>query len=158
MKDPKVLVTLTALMSAYSLACNKPGVTEKQREQRATEEAQTMTTEAQQHLAHVHAEAEKTVFAARADFETARENYLHTRKLDLIDLDRRISDLEAASLAGTGKGADLRARLSTINARREAFSRHIEAMETTSSATWDAATKDLDREWDALRMAVDAAA
>jgi hypothetical protein len=135
MKNPKVLVTLTALMSAYSLACDKPGVTERQREQ----------------------QAEKSVTLARADFETTRENYLHTRKLELIDLDRRISDLEAASASGTGK-ADLRARLAVIDARREAFGRHFGMMEAAPSTTWDAATKDLDQEWDALRMAVDAAA
>jgi hypothetical protein len=155
MKNPKVLVTLTALMSAYSLACDKPGVTEKQREPQATEEAKAIT-EAHQHLAKAQSEAAKSVFAARADFEATRENYLHTRKLDLIDLDRRISDLEATSSSGTGK-ADLKARLSAIHSHREAFGRHIGAMETAPSTVWDAATKDLDQEWDALRMAVDAA-
>jgi len=157
MKDPKVLVTLTALMSAWSLACGKPGATEKQKEQQASDEVRAMTIEAQQQVARVHAEAEKSVSAARADFETTRENYLHTRKLDLIDLDRRIADLEVASSSDTRKAADMRARLSDIYPRRDAFSRHLGTVAAAPSATWDAATKQLDQEWDALRRAVDAA-
>jgi hypothetical protein len=105
----------------------------------------------------VQAEADKSVSAARADFETTRENYLHTRRLDLIDLDRRIGDLEVVSSSDSRKAADVRARLSDIHARRDAFSRHMGTIASAPAANWDASTKQLDQEWDALRRAVDAA-
>jgi hypothetical protein len=148
-------LTLIALVSLSPLACHKPGVTEKQKELQASEEAKNLTSEGQKQLQGARSAAEKTVSAARADFETTRENYLHARRLDLIDLDRRIEDLEAAPPAGAK--ADIRARLLAIDAQREAFGRHMWSLETTTPAAWDAATKKLDQEWDALRRAVDTA-
>jgi hypothetical protein len=47
--------------------------------------------------------------------------------------------------------------LSAIDAQREAFGRHMASLETASPATWDASTRKLDQEWDALKRAVDAA-
>jgi hypothetical protein len=148
-------LTLIALVSLSSIACNKQGVTEKQKEMQATEEAKNLTSQGQQQFLGARAAAEKTVSAARADFETTRENYLHARRLDLIDLDRRIGDLEATPT--TGAKTDVRARLSAIDAQREAFGRHMAFVETATPATWDAATKKLDQEWDSLKRAVDAA-
>jgi hypothetical protein len=150
-------VTLVALLAASSLACSKTGVTERQKEINANEQAKTITSEAQQQYQGAYSSAEKTMSAARAEFETTRENYLHARRLDLIDLDRRIADLEAATPASTAKAADVRARLAVINAQRDAFGRRMWSLETAPAATWDASAKKLDQEWDALRRAVDAA-
>jgi hypothetical protein len=151
-------VTLVVLLSASSLACSKTsGVTERQKEISASEQAKTITSEAQQQYQGAYAVAEKTMSAARAEFETTRENYLHGRRLDLIDLDRRIADLDAASPASAAKAADLRARLSAIHAQRDAFGRHMGTLDAAPAATWDASTKKLDQEWDALKRAVDAA-
>jgi hypothetical protein len=150
-------LTVVALLSASSLACSKPGATERQKEITASEEAKAITSEAQQHYQGAYSVAEKTMSSARAEFEMTRENYLHTRRLDLIDLDKRIADLEASPPSSMAKAADVRARLSTINAQRDAFGRHMAVLETAPAATWDASTKKLDQEWDALRRAVDAA-
>jgi hypothetical protein len=150
-------LTLIALVSLSSIACNKPqqGATEKQKETQASDEAKNLASQGQQQFLSARAAAEKTMSAARADFETTRENYLHARRLDLIDLDKRIDDLEAAP--ATGAKADYRARLSAITAQREAFARHMSSVETATPTTWDAATKKLDQEWDSLKRAVDAA-
>jgi hypothetical protein len=155
-------LVLVALLSASALAfgCNKlekPGATERQKEISANEEAKAITSEAQEHYQGAHAVAEKTMSAARAEFETTRENYLHVRRIDLIDLDRRIADLESAPTPSTAKAADVRARLAAINVQRDAFGRHMAMLENTPAATWDASTKKLDQEWDALWRAVDAA-
>jgi hypothetical protein len=148
-------LTLIALVPLSLIACNKQGVTEKQKELQASEEAKNLTSQGQQQWLGARAAAEKTVAAARADFETTRENYLHARRLDLIDLDKKIDDLETAPT--TGVKADYRTRLSAISAQREAFARHMASVETATPATWDAATKKLDQEWDSLKRAVDAA-
>jgi hypothetical protein len=157
MKNCKECLTLAVLLSAVPLACNKSGATEQQKETRASEQAKAITTEAQEHYQGAYSSAEKTMSAARAEFETTRENYLHTRRLELIDLDRRITDLEGLPPPSTSREADIRARLSAINALRDAYGHHLAALETATAATWDASTKKLEQEWDALRRAVDSA-
>jgi len=149
-------ITLIALLSASSFACDKSsGVTERQKETPTSEEARNAAIEAQRQAQGGQAAAEKTLSAARADFEATRENYLHTRRLDLVDLDKRIADLEASARTATGKTkANLRARLPAIRSQRDAFDRNVLSMEAATPATWDAATASLDKQGDALKKAV----
>lgn len=152
-----IVITLVAL-SLSAVACDKPGVTERQKEMKAGEEARNAANESQRQAQGAQAAAEKTIAAARADFETARENYVHHRRLDLVDLDKKIADLEANAKTGTGKTkADSRGRLLAIQAQRDAFDRHVQALDTVTATTWDAAAANLDKEWDALKKAVDGA-
>jgi hypothetical protein len=149
-------VTLLALLSASPLACDKPGVMERQKENQASEEAKNAAIEAQRQLQGAQAAVGKTISAARSDFDTTRENYLHRRRLDLIDLDKKIADLEANTKTAASKAkSDMRMRLAAIDAQRDAFNRHLQALETATAATWDSAAASLDQEWDALKKAVD---
>jgi hypothetical protein len=155
---PTALLTFAALFSLPSLACDKPGATERQREEQATQQAAQGRTEAQQQSQNAQAEAEKNIAAARADFEKTREDYRHSRTTDLSDLDKQVAELEAKAEAATGKTkADLDVKLPVIHAQRDAFVRDMQALDRASSATWDQSKANLDREWDALKDAVDKA-
>lgn len=156
MKNCIAPITLIALLSASSLACDKPGVSERQKETNASEEARTAAEQAQRQMQTAQAGAEKTISTAWADFETTRENYLHRRRLDLIELDKKIANIDASARTKSGNvGADTRARLSAIGSQRDAFARHVQALEVVTAATWDGAATSLDQEWEALRKAVD---
>jgi hypothetical protein len=149
-------ITLIALAAPFPFACDKPGVTERQKEDKASEEARNAAQEAQRQVQAAQATAEKSISAARTDFETTRENYLHRRRLDLVDLDSKIFDLEASARTSTGKAkADIRKSLSAIRAQRDAFVRHLQDLETATATTWDGAAAGLDEEWEALKKAVE---
>jgi hypothetical protein len=149
----------TAALCACALACEQPGQTERQKETKAAEQAMSARTEAEQNAQNAQAAADKQIAAARTDFAKAREDYLHGRRQDLIKLDGEVFDLE--SKARTAKNAktkaDLDACLPAIRAQREAFVRHMQALERESAATWDAARASLEKEWDTLRDAVNKA-
>jgi hypothetical protein len=149
-------MTLIALATVFPFACDKPGVAERQKEETASEEARKAAQEAQREVQAAQSTAQKTISAARTDFETTRENYLHRRRLDLVDLDSKIFDLEASARTSTGKAkADIHTRLSTIRAQRDAFVRHLQDLETATATTWDGAAAGLDKEWEALKKAVE---
>jgi hypothetical protein len=156
MKDRIAPIALIALVSVFPLACDQPGLTERQKEEKASEEARNAATEAQRQAQVAQAEAEKSVSAAQADFATTRENYLHRRRLDLIALDSKIADLEAKSKTAEGKAkGDIRTRVSTLHARRDAVAHHLQDLETATATTSDGAVASLDKEWDILKKAVD---
>lgn len=156
MKHRTAPIAMIALLSVSSLACDKPGVSERQKETNASEEARNAANEAQRHMQSAQAEAEKTISTARADFETTREDYLHRRRLDLIELDAKIANIDAnARTATSNTKADVQARLSAIGAQRTAFAHHLQTLDTATGATWDSSRASLDEEWDALKKAVD---
>jgi hypothetical protein len=58
----------------------------------------------------------------------------------------------------TGKTkANLQQNLPSIQARRDAFVRHMQELDTTTPAAWDAAKANLDKEWIDLKAQVDKA-
>jgi hypothetical protein len=150
--------TLFALLSASAFACDKPGVTEQQRETKANEQAANSRNEAERQAQGSQATAERDIAAARADFEKARADYMHGRQRDLIDVDKKIVDLDTNARPKTGKTkAELDTRLPSIHAQRDAFARHMQALDTATPSTWDADRANLDKEWDSLKTAVDSA-
>lgn len=150
--------TLIALLSASAFACDKPGVTEQQKETKASEQAANARNEAEQKAQGSQAAAERDIAAARADFEKARADYTHGRQRELIDLDRKIVDLDTNARTKSGKTkAELASRLPSIHAQRDAFARHMQALDTATPSTWDADRANLDKEWDSLKAAVDGA-
>jgi hypothetical protein len=150
--------TFVALLSASLFACDKPGATEQQKEDKAVERATNARNEAEQQAQGAQAAAAKDVAAARAEFEKKREDYRHTRRSDLADLDKKIADLEADARTATGKTkSDLQTRLPAIRAQRDAFVRDLESLDSVTPTSWDGATANLDKEWDALKAAVDRA-
>jgi vacuolar-type H+-ATPase subunit H len=152
------IVSLTAMTAILALlgACDQPGQTEAQKENKASEQALNARNEAEQRAQNAQVEADKEIAAARADFAKAREDYLHTKRLDLVSLDTKIMNLEskARTLAGKAR-TDLDARIETILTERDTFVHHMTAIDTNVAATWDSAKANLDKEWDALRSSVD---
>jgi len=71
--------------------------------------------------------ADNDIAGARASFEKTREDYRHSRTEDLNNLDRKIA------------------------------AQALESLETATAATWDEAKANLDKDWDALKSAVDKA-
>lgn len=151
-------LTLVGLLIATSLACEKPGATERQREQEATQQATQAKQEATQRTQAAEVAANKDIASARADFEKTREDYRHSRALDLSDLDKKIADLEAKEKTAKDKArTDLEAELAAIREKREAFLKDLYALNGASASTWDEQRAKTGRDWDALRSAVDKA-
>jgi vacuolar-type H+-ATPase subunit H len=152
------IVSSTALITlvASFWACEPPGQTEAQKETKANEQALNARSEAEQRAQNAQAEADKDIASARASFAKTREDYLHTKRLDLVSLDTKIMDLEAKTRTMTGKAkSDLDVRIGAILAQRDTFVHHMTELDTDVPATWDAAKANLDKEWDALRTSVD---
>jgi hypothetical protein len=153
-----VPLTCIALFSAAVVACNRPGATEQQREDNAGERAANARNEAERKAQGAQVSAEKDIAAAQSEFEKSREDYRHSRMIDLADLDKKMVDLEADAKTATGKTkADLEARLPAIHARRDSFVRDFQALDGATPATWDRAKTNVDKEWDSLKATVDSA-
>lgn len=147
---------LAVALCSPLFACDKPGATEQQREDKATQQADQARQEANQNVANAQANADKDIAAARTDFEKTREDYRHARYTDLSDLDRKVADLDAQARTETGKvKADLDSHLPSIHAQRDAFARNMQSLDRATGATWDSAKANLDKEWDDLKTAVD---
>ena len=151
-------LTLTAFLVASQFACDKPGVAEMQREQQANEQLAQAKNEAAQRTQVAQAEADKDIAAARAEFEKNRQDYVQARTADLADLDNRVAALEAKEKKAKDKAkVELQADLREIRAQRDAFARDMNALSSTTAAAWDQAKAKLEREWNALKAAVDKA-
>jgi hypothetical protein len=148
-------LTLSALLSASLLMCQKPGAEEQTAEGRANKQAEETQSEAVNKVNAAQAAADQKIAAARADFEKAREDYRHSRQGDIDSLSQKIADLDAEDKTATGKTrASLDANLPAIHAQRDAFVNDLRGMQLASPATWDGAKARLDGEWDALNKAV----
>ena len=148
-------LTLSALLSASLLMCQKPGAEEQTAEGRANKQAEDIQNEAANKANAAQAAADQKIAAARADFEKAREDYRHSRQGDIDSLNQKISDLDAQQKIATGKTrADLDANLPAIHAQRDAFVNDMRSLQVATPATWDGARARIDAEWDALNKAV----
>jgi hypothetical protein len=147
---------LAVALSSPLFACDKPGATEQQREDKATQQAEQAQQNANQQAAGAQANAERDIASARAEFERNREDYRHQRYEDLAKLDRRIADLDTrASIAHGKEKTTLDAHMPSIHANRDAFVRNLQGLERSSGGTWDAEKVNLDKQWDDLKAAVD---
>jgi hypothetical protein len=155
---PMAPLMFTVLISASSLACDKPGATERQKEEQAGAQVAQAQNEANQQIQNAQAEANKDMASAHATFENSREDYRHNRIKDLNEFDKKVADLDAQALTATGaKKARLDASLPGLHAQRAAFVRDMVTLDSATATTWDQAKADLDREWDALDAALDKA-
>ena len=146
-----ILRIVACCLPLVAFGCNKTG-TEAQREaDNAQAQANTETTSAQ-------VEADKKVADARNSFAKTREDYRHDMQTKLDDIDKKIADLDAKSKKETGNAkAKLDANLSGIHAQRNAFTKDFGSVENDTAVTWDASKARLDKEWTALKDAVDKA-
>ena len=139
-------------------ACEKPGVTEQQKEQKAAQDNAEQQQQIAREAASSQAEMNQRVAGAQSDFERTREDYRHSRQTDLDEIDAKISKLEAKFAMATGKAkTDLDAKLPKIRAQRAAFGADFRALQGTTAPAWDDAKARLDKEWDSLKSAVDSA-
>ncbi|MGD0675723.1 MAG: hypothetical protein ABSC94_09920 [Polyangiaceae bacterium] len=154
---PIVPLTLTAaLCAAFGLGCDKPGATELQREEKASDRVTQTRNEASEQVQNAQASANTDIAQARSDFDKDRADYWHERTTDLGDLDKRIADLDAKGMRASGQvKARLQANLAAIHAQRDAFARDLQGIHDLTAASWDESKTNLDKEWDSLKKAVD---
>jgi hypothetical protein len=150
--------TLALAAALTSVACDKPGVTEQQKEQQAAQDNAEQQQQAARESASSRAEMKEKVASAQSDFERAREDYRHSKQTDLDDIDAKIAELQAKAGTATGKAkADLDAMLPKIRAQRAALGADFRALQGTTASAWDDAKARVDKEWDALKSEVDSA-
>jgi hypothetical protein len=139
-----------------TVACDKPGVEEQQKEQKAAQDNAEQQDRAARESASAQADMNQKVLAAQSDFEHARENYRHARQADLDDLDAKIAKIEAKEKTAVGKTKDsLDSILPTIRTERASFASELRGLQSSTAATWDNAKEKMDKEWDSLQSTVD---
>ncbi|HEX3345144.1 MAG TPA: hypothetical protein VHS09_11260, partial [Polyangiaceae bacterium] len=110
------MLALAAVLAASVAACQKPGQKEENAEGVANRQAEEVQNEAAQKVAAAQAEADEKIAAARADFDKAREDYRHSKQVDIDNLNQKISDLDAEEKTATGKTkSELDAQLPNIH-------------------------------------------
>jgi len=146
---------LAAALMANVVACDKPGVEEQQKEQKAAQDNADQQNRAARESASAQADMNQKVATAQADFDKSRESYRHDTQTDLDDIDAKIAKLEANAKTATGKAkADLDAKLPSIRAQRASFGADFRSIQMATATTWDDQKARLEKEWDALKSAV----
>jgi hypothetical protein len=155
-------IVATAVISlVLATACDK--ASDDQRNANAAQAAANdkiaaAATEATQKASAAQAEANQKVAEAHANFMKLREDYRHSTTTSLVDMDKKIDDLDTRATTATGKGkSDLETNLKQIHAARQSFGADYQTLETASATTWDAARARLDKEWTDLKALVDKA-
>jgi hypothetical protein len=158
MKLSMTTFAVIALLSSSTTACDKPGEAEQKKEVAANQRAAEATTEATRKSQIAQGQSDTTIAAARADFEKSREDYRHGRQQDVASINQKVADLDAKQKTATGKErATLDANLPALRSRRDTFVVDLRRLDDATPASWDGARASLDKEWDALKTALDAA-
>ncbi|HXN31066.1 MAG TPA: hypothetical protein VN894_04360 [Polyangiaceae bacterium] len=154
-------IPAAALIVTLALACNNASDEQKKMNAARTEaddKIGTAVKEADQKVQNAQQDEDKKVAEAQAGFMKLREDYRHTTTMNLVELDRTVSDLEAKAKQSKGKvRTDLDANLKEIHADRGAFATDYKSLETATASTWDEAKVRLDKEWTHLKALVDKA-
>jgi hypothetical protein len=122
----------------------------------ANEKIIEASKEAQDKVNAAQSEADKKIADANATFKKMREDYRHKASEDLIELDKKVADLEARALKEKAKVKDeLEARAKQVRAQRAEFEQHLNNLETATATTWDEMKVKLDKEWEDLKSLAD---
>jgi hypothetical protein len=106
-------------------------------------------------LAAKIAKAERTAATAQIDFNEAREEYRHKRRLDLSHLNREIVALDEEEKTSTSRRkAELTERLPVLHQMHATFREDLNRIETATPETWRQTKEGLEKEWRALEDAV----
>ena len=152
-RNAGMFAVAAALMLAT--ACDKPGVEEQQKEQKAVQDNTDQQGHAARESASAQVDMNQKVTSAQLDFERAREDYRHSRQTDLDEIDAKIAKIEAKDTTATGKAkTDLDAKLPSVRAQRAAFGSDLRSLQMTTGAMWDDAKARVDKEWESLKAAV----
>jgi hypothetical protein len=157
-----LLCTIGSLVLALASGCDK-AADEQQKAVKAQTQANDKIVqanqEADQKANNAQADADKKIAEAQASFLKMREDYRHDTTTNLVDLDKKIADLNAKEKTATGKKkSDLDVQLGQIRTERDAFANDWKSIETADATTWDATKNRLDKEWSDLKTMVDRAA
>lgn len=117
-----------------------------------------VSAEADAKVKAAQADADKKIAEAQAGFMKLREDYRHATTTSLVDLDKKVADLDAKATKATGKAkTELEDALKVIRAARDRFRTDFNALETASASTWDRAKANLDKESADLKALIDKA-
>src|SRR3954471_1340247 len=98
---------LALTVTLVAAGCDNKAADDQQKANNAQAEANKKIAEANKEAADkgnsAQAEADKKIAAAEGDFGKRREDYRHKVQTDLIELDKKIDNLEAKSKTATGK-------------------------------------------------------
>ncbi len=153
-----VMFATTLLLGAA--ACEKSGKETQEKVDNAQAQAQTEITNAQVQANDktnaAQAKADKQIAEAQSDFDKTREDYRHTMQSNLDSIDTKIANLDAKALTATGtKKTELTSKVSSLRAQRATFAADVQAISTTTAATWDATKTRLDKEWSDVKSTSD---
>jgi predicted small lipoprotein YifL len=149
-------LAVIALLASSIAACDKPGEAEQKKEMSANDQAAESRAQGDRNAQAAQSQANQIIAAARADFEKSREDYRHGRQQDLADVNKKVADLEAKQPTATGKQrALLDSNLPILRSRRDSFVADLQRLDQATPASWDGARASLDKEWDALKAALD---
>ncbi len=157
-----MLPAVAALSVLLSAACQDKAIDEQSKANAAVNTAGDKVNEANKEanlkIQNAQAEADKKIADAQAAFMKMREDYRHETTTNLIDLDKKIDEIEAKSKKSNGKAkTDLEASLKQIHSSRDAFTADYKTIELASAMSWDATKVRLDKEWTDLKTLVDKA-
>ena len=124
----------------------------------ANEKVAEAKIEADKKINAAQAEADKKIAEAQASFGKLREDFRHKTTTDLVDLNKKIDELDAKAKKATGKTkADLDNLIPQIKAKRDAFNADFKTIDNVTAPTWDDAKARLEKEWSDLKTVVDKA-
>jgi hypothetical protein len=154
---PTTLLLVAA--SALTFACRNAADTQTKSEG-AQRQADTKIAAADAERADknraAQAEADMKIAEANAAFNKLRDEYRSATVLEIVALDADIAELEAKHKAATGQTkADLQTSLAAIWSSRSRYTAARAELEGIGAGGWDAAKKDLDAQWTALKALVD---
>jgi hypothetical protein len=158
----KPLAVAAALSSlTLTMGCEKA---QEQQTKANVAQAKANTTisevgrEADDKMREAQAKADTKIADAQATFMTMREDYRHNSTTELVDFDKKLSELEAKANSAKGKDRTERtATVSQLRTGRDAFIADSKAIETASATTWDATKARLDKQWAELKAIADKA-
>jgi hypothetical protein len=149
------------LFMTLAFACNNASDEQKKMNSARTEADDKIGTamkEADLKIKTAEQNEGKQVAEAQAGFMKMREDYRHTTTTNLVELDRKVDDLETKAKKSSGKEkADLDANLKQIHTDRGTFETNYKSLEAATASTWDDAKARLDKEWTHLKTLVDKA-
>jgi flagellar biosynthesis GTPase FlhF len=140
---------LTVFALSGSVACDKQGIEERQKEQTPGSAARTQTQQT---------EAERAKAAEQDQFNKEREDFRRSLENELADVDAKITTLErsARTAVGTAKGK-LDAALPSIHEQRRAIDMQLRAIGTASRTTFEETKAKVNEQLSLLKSAVDKA-
>ena len=149
------LLCLALAAAPLAVACDKSGTDAQAEVNAAQNKANAQIAQANEQVtttgAQAQSEADKKIITAQADFAKTREDYRHTVQSNVDDLTKRLADLEVKAKTTPS----LHATVATLRAQQDAFITDYQSLASASPATWDATKTRLDKEWTALKAAVD---